>query len=220
MVGLTSLNTHFARVEWHLSCVVCCPLSGPSFITLARQKQAGNPEYAFLEGGVGADYYQWYLYASLSGIDPHMAPAAPGPGPVQSVRPLPVEDERQWTAILESLTGSRDSIRNGQKWFTAHQHQACQLAAMLEEQLLGCHNATRQLHLLWLANDILFKAQAVRGSQGEDGDAIPLAFRPMLGRMLRKAFVTGGQTEEVKRACVMQYSVIDSKQCLPFCCLS
>lgn len=58
--------------------------------------------------------------------------------------------------------------------------------------------AAKQLHLLYLANDVLFKALPSRptGSTPE-ADAVAEAFCPRLGTMLRHAFLAGGQTDEV-----------------------
>jgi hypothetical protein len=39
--------------------------AGPSFVDMMKERQKENPEYAFLHGGEGADYYRWALYCRL-----------------------------------------------------------------------------------------------------------------------------------------------------------
>lgn len=109
---------------------------------------------------------------------------------------LTAEEEQEWSAILRGLSGARDSIRGGQKWWLAHQRAAPRLAARLEQELAESQSAQRQLHLLWLTNDVLFNAHAAHAAPGETGAAQVL--KPRLGRMLRRAYVTGGQSEEVR----------------------
>ena len=43
--------------------------NGPSFIELISNKQAGNPEYAFLAGGEGSTYFRWVLYCNLQNLN-------------------------------------------------------------------------------------------------------------------------------------------------------
>ena len=47
--------------------------NGPSFVELMRAKQAGNPEYAYLEGGEGSGYWSWILYCTLYNLPPGQA---------------------------------------------------------------------------------------------------------------------------------------------------
>lgn len=45
--------------------------NGAKFETVTRTKQAGNPEFAFLQpGGDGYDYYAWLKHANAQGVDP------------------------------------------------------------------------------------------------------------------------------------------------------
>ena len=40
--------------------------NGPSFVQLMQQKQQNNPEFSFLSGGEGSDYYSWLLFSKVS----------------------------------------------------------------------------------------------------------------------------------------------------------
>ena len=42
--------------------------NGPAFEEQVRTKQALNPEYSFLQGGEGSNYYQWCLFCYAKGI--------------------------------------------------------------------------------------------------------------------------------------------------------
>lgn len=44
--------------------------NGPGFVDVIRQKQAGNSDYDFLNGGEGAAYWRWYLYCTLYNHSP------------------------------------------------------------------------------------------------------------------------------------------------------
>ena len=46
--------------------------NGPGFVDVIRQKQAGNSDYDFLNGGEGAAYWRWYLYCTLYNLSPGM----------------------------------------------------------------------------------------------------------------------------------------------------
>jgi hypothetical protein len=112
-----------------------------------RDKQRDNPEYAFLHGGDGSDYYQWSLYCALHGLpaaQPPQAAAPPAAPPAQPPAPepqpedtsaalatLPVEVSSGWQQVLDLLTGSRDSIKNSQAWFMACAPYADGMAEMM-----------------------------------------------------------------------------------------
>ena len=42
--------------------------NGASFVELIKVKQKDNPEYQFLFGGEGCDYYRWVLYCGCHGL--------------------------------------------------------------------------------------------------------------------------------------------------------
>ncbi|KAL6769583.1 hypothetical protein ACKKBG_A31580 [Auxenochlorella protothecoides x Auxenochlorella symbiontica] len=189
--------------------------NGPSFVDLARQKQAGNPEYGFLTGGDGAAFFTWRLFAAVNHLPADQplaagqhaapaAPAAPQPGAVGAVPSsaspaLPPEVASGWTQVLAALSGSHTSIRASQEWFMACRQHAQGMAEMMLQASKATQEAAKQLHLLYLANDVLFKALPSRptGSTPE-ADAVAEAFCPRLGTMLRHAFLAGGQTDEAQ----------------------
>ena len=81
----------------------------------------------------------------------------------------------------------------------------------------GCTGGyQKQLHAIYLANDILLKAHAQRthkaaaggagvaiaasaGVAASTAEAVAAAFQPRLGRMLRATYESGGSTDEVSR---------------------
>lgn len=114
---------------------------------LARQKQAGNPEYGFLTGGDGAAFFTWRLFAAVNHLPADQplaagqhaapaAPAAPQPGAVGAVSSsaspaLPPEVASGWTQVLAALSGSHTSIRASQEWFMACRQHAQGMAEMM-----------------------------------------------------------------------------------------
>lgn len=205
--------------------------NGTAFLQSIVEKQSKTPEYSFLHGGPGADYYQYKLQAATaaapsaqpaqSPAPPATAPAAapaaasaaaPAAAPPAAAAPpqqaaqdpalatLPVEVSSGWQQVLGLLSGSRDSIRNSQQWFMACAPYAAGMAAMMMQQVLHLADYQRQLHVIYLANDILFKGLSTRAAgAGPDQDGIAAAFKPRLGRMLRQAYLTGGQGAEVQQ---------------------
>lgn len=67
--------------------------NGPSFVDVVRTKQQSNPEYAFLRGGLGAEYYAWVLYCSLYNLPQDQPlPGTQQPAPIiAEVQQRPVE---------------------------------------------------------------------------------------------------------------------------------
>lgn len=44
--------------------------NGPPFVKMLQEKQQNNPEYSFLNGGPGGDYFRWRLYCAIYNLDP------------------------------------------------------------------------------------------------------------------------------------------------------
>ncbi|KAL4434358.1 hypothetical protein ABPG75_000799 [Micractinium tetrahymenae] len=212
--------------------------NGTAFLQSIIEKQSSAPEYSFLHGGPGADYYQYKLQAATAAapsaqpaqggtappttataaaapaapaVAPAAASAAPAPAPAAAaptqqdaqdpaLATLPVEVSSGWQQVLGLLTGSRDSIRNSQQWFMACAPYAAGMAAMMLQHVLHLADYQKQLHVVYLANDILFKGLSMRAAgSGPDQDGIAAAFKPRLGRLLRQTYVTGGQAAEVQQ---------------------
>lgn len=134
-------------------------LAGPSFAQMMAERQAANPEFAFLRGGEGAVYYSWLLQQSgatgavtapaaaaapavaaapapqqqQQQAAPHQAPSAAAPTPegAAALAAMPAEVSSGWGQVLGLLSGSRDSIRNSQQWFMACAPFAAGMAEML-----------------------------------------------------------------------------------------
>ncbi|KAI3439009.1 hypothetical protein D9Q98_001421 [Chlorella vulgaris] len=198
--------------------------NGISFVQMMAERQGSNPEFSFLAGGLGHEYYAWALYCGLKGLNvskpPPPSPAAAPPAaapPAAAVAPppraapppqdtsavlqgLPAEVSSGWQTVLGMLSGSRDSIQNSQAWFMACAPYAAGMAELMLQHVLSHGDYQRQLHVIYLANDILFKALSQRPEgSGPDADSVAAAFRPRLGRVLRHALVSGGQTPDVQQ---------------------
>ena len=69
--------------------------NGPSFLTLMREKQAGDPKFAFLFGGEGSAYFRYALWASAAQPGSGGAPAdALGTGQAE---PLTAPPANPWS---------------------------------------------------------------------------------------------------------------------------
>lgn len=189
--------------------------NGPSFLELVRSKQADNPEYAFLRDPHGYAYFRWVLFCALHSLPPDQPPhvqhgaqtaAASGvlPPPSQQAQQLPPDVAAAFQQILDSLTGSKESIKAASQWLVACAPQhGPGLARMVAQRLAApaALDADRQTHLLYLCNDALFKALPQRPQAAGAGDAaasdpVAAALRPVLGGLLCSVFNTSGRSPD------------------------
>jgi hypothetical protein len=190
--------------------------NGPSFIEMVANKQQNNPEYAFLQPGTAQyGFFRWHLYCQLYNhpIDQPLEGAAPAQpqAPPQQPDPLPnpaapstpygltADAHAGFTQVLASLTGSKEAIKSSQAWFMSSAHHAQGLALMMAERTVHLAEPDKQLHVIYLANDILFKSLATRQPNTEfSADAIAMAFHPVLASMAAAAFTTSGRADATK----------------------
>ncbi|KAK9821123.1 hypothetical protein WJX81_001731 [Elliptochloris bilobata] len=189
--------------------------NGPSFVELIKAKQAANPEYGFLQNGEGADFWRWSLLCALHSLPPDQpqtaasqapghagAPAsapqgAPAAYAAAPLAPLPPEVDSSFAQVLHVLSGSKECIKASRDWFLACAPHAGGMAARMAQALLAQPAYERQLHLIYLANDILLKSAAMRDEgRGTEADVLAGAFRPALPGMLAHALATAGRSPE------------------------
>eukprot|EP00955_Chlamydomonas_euryale_P103894 365530-Chlamydomonas_euryale.AAC.31 len=155
--------------------------AGPGFVSMMQEKHAADPGFAFLfpTSGVAHAYWRWSLFAGLHGLPVETPPAAgnmhPGQPPVSNAQPqpqpqslapaaggwaaLPAEVESGFRQVLEVLTGSKDSIKSSQQWFMSCTPHAAGMAHLMARRLVGLPEYDKQLHIIYLANDILCKTK-------------------------------------------------------------
>ena len=106
-----------------------------------------------------------------------------------------------YTPSSAPLLCAQESIKSSQQWFIAcGPSHAPALVALLARRLMALPSYDKQLHVVYLANDILFKALQGRQTPGSPAaqDPVASAFLPALGPMLAAAYQRGGRTEEVR----------------------
>lgn len=190
--------------------------NGPEFEAMIREKQQDNPDYSFLFGGEGHNYYRYKLWlftrppssafnpsfpshgALLSqgpplGATPGAPPSLLASPPLHqpsfppyfdqhqqpphsqpflgqgradydpSTRgfkglsgPLPSDVAAELNGVLSNLTGTKESIKGAKMWFMQRSPFAPALAEALRERIFALDDSERQLHIIFLANDILF----------------------------------------------------------------
>ncbi|KAK4757720.1 hypothetical protein SAY87_019021 [Trapa incisa] len=100
---------------------------------------------------------------------------------------LPSKVASELSNVLNNLNGTKDSIKGAKHWFMQRFPFAPALAEALRERVLTLDDSERQLHVVFLANDILFDSLQRRVNPNElDNEA--LAFRPVLGSMLARIY--------------------------------
>ncbi|OWM89931.1 hypothetical protein CDL15_Pgr012568 [Punica granatum] len=134
--------------------------------------------------------------------DPHAHPSFSRPDYDQSTKafkglsgPLPSDVAAELSNVLNNLSGTKDSIKGAKIWFMQRSPFAPALAEALRERVFSLDDSERQLHIIFLANDILFESLHRRVNTNElDNEA--LAFKPVLGSMLARIFHNPQNREE------------------------
>lgn len=110
-------------------------------------------------------------------------------------RPLPSDVDMELNGVLNNLTGTKESIKGAKTWFMQRSPFAPGLAEALRDRVLSLDDSERQLHIVYLANDILFDSLQRRVNPQElDNEA--LAFKPVLGSMLARIYHNPHNKEE------------------------
>ncbi|KAL7160636.1 hypothetical protein ABFS83_01G109600 [Erythranthe nasuta] len=174
--------------------------NGPEFEAVVREREQDNPAYSFLFGGEGHNYYRHKLWIATRPYNPPFplhppnnpinAPnvASPYRPPFMGVsRPLPADIEMELNGVLKSLTGTKESIKGAKTWFMQRSPFLPGLAEALRDRVFSLDDSERQLHIVYLANDILFDSLQRRVNPQEmDNEA--LAFKPVLASMLARIY--------------------------------
>lgn len=101
--------------------------------------------------------------------------------------PLPSDVAAELYNVLNNLTGTKESIKGAKTWFMQRSPFAPALAEALKDRVMALDDAEKQLHIIYLANDILFDSLQRRINPKElDNEA--LAFQPVLGNMLARIY--------------------------------
>lgn len=70
--------------------------------------------------------------------------------------PLPSDVAMELNNVLNNLNGTKESIKGAKNWFMQRSPFAPALAEALRERIFVLDDSERQLHIIYLANDILF----------------------------------------------------------------
>ena len=70
--------------------------------------------------------------------------------------PLPSDVAMELGNVLNNLTGTKESIKGAKIWFMQRSPFAPALAEALRDRVFAVDDSERQLHIIYLANDILF----------------------------------------------------------------
>ncbi|XP_010931836.1 uncharacterized protein [Elaeis guineensis] len=101
--------------------------------------------------------------------------------------PLPSDVAAELNNVLSNLTGTKESIKGAKMWFMQRSPFAPALAEALRDRIFALDDSERQLHIIFLANDILFDSLQ-RRMNPQDLDNEALAFKPVLGSMLARIY--------------------------------
>ncbi|MED6144417.1 hypothetical protein PIB30_015421 [Stylosanthes scabra] len=204
--------------------------NGPDFEAMICEKQRDNPSYSFLFGGEGHGYYRYKLWlstrppggpfnppfpqSSMSMIHPPPNPMM-NPSPPNPFKglpgPLPSDVALELTNVLNNLNGTKESIKGAKLWFMQRSPFAPALAEALRDRVFALDDVERQLHIIYLANDILFDSLNRRTSI-RDLDNEALAFKPVLGSMLARIYHNPQSNEEYRKRLQQMVEFWSSKE--------
>jgi CID domain len=71
--------------------------------------------------------------------------------------PLPSDVAAEMDEVLRGLSGTKESIKGAKSWFFQRSPFAPALAEALRNRVFAMDDPERQLHIIFLANDILFE---------------------------------------------------------------
>lgn len=91
------------------------------------------------------------------------------------------------SSVLNNLNGTKESIKGAKLWFMQRAPFALALEETLRDRVFWLDDVERQLHRIYLANDILFDSLNRRTSI-HDLDNEALAFKHVLGAMLARIY--------------------------------
>uniref|UniRef100_A0A5B7AA58 Putative calcium homeostasis endoplasmic reticulum protein-like isoform X1 n=1 Tax=Davidia involucrata TaxID=16924 RepID=A0A5B7AA58_DAVIN len=109
--------------------------------------------------------------------------------------PLPSDVAMELNNVLNNLSGTKESIKGAKIWFMQRSPFAPALAEALRDRVFAVDDSERQLHIIYLANDILFDSLQ-RRINPHDLDNEALAFKPVLGFMLARIYHNPQNKEE------------------------
>ncbi|KAJ1260447.1 hypothetical protein BS78_10G233300 [Paspalum vaginatum] len=99
--------------------------------------------------------------------------------------PLPADVAAELQDVLNNLNGTKESIKGAKSWFMQRLPFAPALAEALRERVFALEDSERQLHIIFLVNDILFESLQ-RRTNIRDLDNEAIAFKSVLGSMLAR----------------------------------
>lgn len=106
--------------------------------------QAGYPPF----------YDQHQQFASAHGHGEYEAAVQPFKG---LSGPLPADVAAELQDVLNNLNGTKESIKGAKSWFMQRLPFTPALAEALRERVFSLEDSERQLHIIFLVNDILFE---------------------------------------------------------------
>uniref|UniRef100_A0A0D9WTB9 CID domain-containing protein n=1 Tax=Leersia perrieri TaxID=77586 RepID=A0A0D9WTB9_9ORYZ len=101
--------------------------------------------------------------------------------------PLPVDVAAELHDVLGNLNGTKESIKGAKTWFMQRSPFAPALAEALKDRVFALEDSERQLHIIFLVNDILFESLQ-RRTDARDLDNEAFAFKSVLGSMLSRIY--------------------------------
>jgi hypothetical protein len=96
-------------------------------------------------------------------------------------------EEQELVHLLEQLSGSTESIKEGKNWILQRPQMASDISLLLRSRMQFLTDPQKRIHLLYLINDVLYHAMKAKENSSEM-DEFTKAMLPHLGPTLQVAY--------------------------------
>jgi hypothetical protein len=148
--------------------------NGADFERMMREKQTQNAKFSFLFGGDGFEYYRWCKHAAAMNMSEEMVNAqvavhqSQNPGAFKHPT-LTDTQKAQFMTMLDALTGTKENIKAGQKWFFEQWKEAREVMGMVLRKAHGCDTFDTKLFMIYIINDVVRLPSSLRGVRSAYG---------------------------------------------------
>jgi len=175
------------RIDKTLDALLKSP-NPAEFVQHLRMKQAGNPDFQFLNpGGKGNDYFEGKKHEMMAGQGmygygpggyhgdmpangmPPKPPLPPLPPLNPDTRELGEKDEQYLEDLVRKLNGTKETIKKMSRWITNNVDMISGIMKKLTKIVhnIDFNNFGRKLHICYALNDTLHESMKMRGPRGQ-----------------------------------------------------
>lgn len=118
-----------------------------------QNRDEENPEMAFLQGGLGAEFFRWKIHCVQNNIpcDQYM----PRGEPRHARGHLNNDSRAELANILHELTGTKESIKSATNWISQHCYSIGDVVSLIDIEINSNIDYDKKLYIFYVVNDVL-----------------------------------------------------------------